>query len=152
LPAYWPNSGGTRPLLAMPACTVARPTWRRLLMHLARLAASRARWMAGRSRPMRLTMMAMTTSISIRVNAFRFVTFSRDIGHPFFSGNHAEQVHCGPCSAGCLGTGQGLQVQHPGHASCVVGSSAQGFDGLLVRCGTKHHGRSMLSTSSDCTG
>ena len=41
----------------------------RLLLHFARAAASRAFWIAGSSIPIRIAMMAMTTSSSISVNA-----------------------------------------------------------------------------------
>src|SRR5262249_55568964 len=43
----------------------------RLLLHLARLAASRTFWTAGSSRPIRIAMMAMTTSSSISVKPWR---------------------------------------------------------------------------------
>src|SRR5205807_4210152 len=46
---------------------LARAICLRLLEHLARAAASRTFWTAGRSRPIRIAMMAMTTSSSIRV-------------------------------------------------------------------------------------
>src|SRR5262245_1052529 len=42
-----------------------------LFAHLVRAAASRTFWTAGRSRPIRTAMMAMTTSNSISVNAAR---------------------------------------------------------------------------------
>src|SRR5262249_47180605 len=47
------------------------PIWCRLLEHCMRLAASRTFWTAGNSSPMRIAMMAMTTSSSIRVNPGR---------------------------------------------------------------------------------
>src|SRR3954468_4996923 len=47
------------------------PICLRLLLHLARAAASRTFWTAGRSRPIRIAMMAMTTNNSIRVNPRR---------------------------------------------------------------------------------
>src|SRR5438128_9190482 len=43
----------------------------RLLMHFVRLAASRTFWTAGTSRPIKMAMMAMTTSNSIRVKPDR---------------------------------------------------------------------------------
>src|SRR6516164_3333797 len=46
---------------------MARVSCLRLLVHWARRAASRALWTAGRSRPIRTAMIAMTTSSSIRV-------------------------------------------------------------------------------------
>ena len=45
---------------------------KRLLMHWARRAASRAAWTAGKSRAIRTEMIAMTTRSSIKVNARRF--------------------------------------------------------------------------------
>src|SRR4051812_9551021 len=50
---------------------MARPIWRRLLPQLEREAASRACWTAGSSSPIRIEMIAMTTSSSISVNAVR---------------------------------------------------------------------------------
>src|SRR5439155_11043946 len=49
----------------------ARPIWWRLLAQRMRLAAERTFWTAGRSRPMRMAMMAMTTSNSMSVKAER---------------------------------------------------------------------------------
>src|SRR5262249_54974534 len=46
----------------------ARASCLRLLEQLMRAAASRTFWTAGKSRPIRMAMMAMTTSSSIRVN------------------------------------------------------------------------------------
>src|SRR5262249_41802361 len=46
---------------------MASPICLRLLAHLMRAAASRTFWTAGRSRPIRMAMMAMTTSSSISV-------------------------------------------------------------------------------------
>src|SRR6266851_9384424 len=48
---------------------MARPIWCRLLLHWMRAAASRTFWTAGNSRPMRMAMIAITTSNSISVNA-----------------------------------------------------------------------------------
>src|SRR5262245_29359871 len=50
---------------------MARPICLRLLAHRMREAASRTFWTAGSSRPMRMAMMAMTTSNSISVKAKR---------------------------------------------------------------------------------
>jgi len=48
---------------------MAKPICLRLFMHLIRAAAARTFWTAGSSRPMRMAMMAITTSSSISVNA-----------------------------------------------------------------------------------
>ena len=58
---------------------MARPSCLRLLEHFIRLAASRIFWTAGRSSPMRIAMIAMTTSSSIRVNAPRGRDGRRDM-------------------------------------------------------------------------
>src|SRR5215213_5975666 len=50
---------------------MANPICLRLLLHFMRLAASRIFWTAGRSRPIRIAMIAITTSSSIRVNPRR---------------------------------------------------------------------------------
>src|SRR5262249_54424788 len=50
---------------------MASPICFRLFEHFARLAASRTFWTAGSSRPIRMAMMAMTTSNSTRVKALR---------------------------------------------------------------------------------
>src|SRR5262245_46484117 len=50
---------------------MARPICLRLLLQVALAAASRVFWTAGNSMPMRIPMMAMTTSSSISVNADR---------------------------------------------------------------------------------
>src|SRR3954462_9456192 len=50
----------------------ANPICLRLLVQLMRLAASRTFWTAGSKRPMRMAMIAITTSSSISVNATRF--------------------------------------------------------------------------------
>src|SRR5215216_1031075 len=47
---------------------MAKPICFRLLAHFIRLAASRTRWTAGRSRPIKTAMIEITTSSSIRVN------------------------------------------------------------------------------------
>src|SRR5579883_3256735 len=49
----------------------ARPICFRLFVQLIRLAASRTFWTAGKSNPMRMAMMAITTNSSINVNACR---------------------------------------------------------------------------------
>src|SRR5262249_30468667 len=48
---------------------MARPICLRLFWHWARAAAARTFWTAGRSRPIRTAIMAITTSSSINVNA-----------------------------------------------------------------------------------
>src|SRR5437762_7636975 len=62
--------GGTLSWVPAKLCT-ARAICLILLLHLVRAAASRTFWTAGRSRPMRTAMMAITTKSSIRVNAAR---------------------------------------------------------------------------------
>src|SRR3954447_9619598 len=62
--------GGSEPLAASKLWT-ASPICLRLLAHLVRAAASRTFCTAGRSRPIRIAMIAMTTNSSIRVNAGR---------------------------------------------------------------------------------
>src|SRR5262245_24998902 len=47
------------------------PSWCRLFLHWTFAAASRTFWTAGSSRPMRIAMIAITTSSSISVNADR---------------------------------------------------------------------------------
>ena len=69
-PASVVQPGGSWPLLSWYMCR-AMPIWCRLLEQLERLAASRTFWTAGRSRPIRMAMMAITTSNSISVNAGR---------------------------------------------------------------------------------
>ena len=49
------------------------PIWCRLLEHEILLAADRTFWTAGKSKPIRIAMMAITTSNSIRVKALRLV-------------------------------------------------------------------------------
>ena len=56
---------------AFPAAWMARPICLRLLAQVVRAADSRTFWTAGRSRPMRTAMMAITTSSSISVKALR---------------------------------------------------------------------------------
>src|SRR4051812_41737442 len=50
---------------------MARPICLRLLVHWIRAAASRTFWTAGRSRPIRMAMMAITTKSSISVKPHR---------------------------------------------------------------------------------
>src|SRR4051812_34783190 len=50
---------------------MAKPSCLRLFWHFMREAASRTFWTAGRRRPMRMAMMAITTSNSMRVKARR---------------------------------------------------------------------------------
>src|SRR5262245_1089353 len=61
----------------------ARPSCLRLLPHWMRAAALRTFWMAGKSRPMRTAMMAMTTSNSISVKALRTSPRRLLMGSPF---------------------------------------------------------------------
>src|SRR5260370_38064875 len=60
--------------------------WCRLVQHDMRLAAGRIFWTAGSSSPMRMAMMAMTTSSSISVKAWR----RRMVGPPGSSYRSAE--------------------------------------------------------------
>src|SRR4051812_42951930 len=80
---YWPPGGsggvalGGAGGLAGDAATVgwelcrATPSCLRLFWQLMRAAASRTFWTAGNSRPIRMAMMAITTSNSIKVKAGR---------------------------------------------------------------------------------
>src|SRR5437763_3681622 len=61
---------GNRSSASWQACSPI-PICFRLFWHLDRAAASRTFWTAGSSRPMRMAMMAITTSSSISVNADR---------------------------------------------------------------------------------
>src|SRR5262245_41591179 len=63
-------AGGSR-LLALWKLWAATPSWWRLLLHEMRAAASRTFWTAGTSRPMRMAMIAITTSSSISVKPRR---------------------------------------------------------------------------------
>src|SRR5438046_729070 len=63
---------------------MATPIWCKLLEHSVRAAASRTFCTAGTSRAMRIAMIAMTTSSSIKVNAcLRFPWWTRLNGIPF---------------------------------------------------------------------
>src|SRR3954471_20309341 len=62
---------GSAFLVSWKACR-AMPICLRLLMHCVRAAASRTFWTAGTSSAIRIAMIAMTTSNSIRVNPDRF--------------------------------------------------------------------------------
>src|SRR5262245_15215039 len=62
--------GGNTPRLSLMLC-VAMPICFRLLVHCTRAAASRTCCTAGTSRPIRMAMMAITTSNSMRVKAGR---------------------------------------------------------------------------------
>src|SRR5438094_2226297 len=74
------RDGGTTPRTSW-KWWQARPSCLRLFVHLVRAAASRTFCTAGRSRPMRMAMMAITTNSSISVNpADRFGGW-RDITH-----------------------------------------------------------------------
>src|SRR5690349_11131089 len=64
---YNPIDGGNLPAWVSAQLTVARLICLRLLLQLIRAAASRTFWTAGRSRPIRMAMMAITTSSSISV-------------------------------------------------------------------------------------
>ena len=61
-----PDAGNT--LFASWKLCSASPSCLRLLAHCARAAASRTFWTAGSSNPIKIAMIAMTTSSSIRVN------------------------------------------------------------------------------------
>src|SRR5262249_26977054 len=61
---------GKRPTVSWKLC-MAMPSCFKLLEHLMRAADSRTFWTAGSSRPMRMAMMAMTTSNSIKVKPRR---------------------------------------------------------------------------------
>src|SRR5262245_38222472 len=64
------RAGGSLPWLSW-KLWMASPICLRLLLHLIRAAASRTFWTAGRSRPIRMARMAITTSRSISVKADR---------------------------------------------------------------------------------
>src|SRR5262245_64864232 len=66
------RDGGIRPSAPSMLC-IARPICLRLFAHEIRLAASRAFWTAGRSIPIKIEMIAITTSNSISVKALRAV-------------------------------------------------------------------------------
>ena len=65
----WMPSGNA--LLASWKLCIARDNCLRLFWHLTRAAASRTFWTAGRSSPMRMAMIAITTNSSMSVNPFR---------------------------------------------------------------------------------
>src|SRR5688572_13354335 len=65
-----PRPGGNWLLASWKLC-MARPSCLRLFWHLARAAASRTFWTAGMRSPIRIAMMAITTSSSISVNPRR---------------------------------------------------------------------------------
>src|SRR5262245_56737343 len=62
---------GGKPLLVSWKLCMARPSCLRLFEQLMRAAASRIFWTAGKSNPMRIAMMAITTSSSMRVKPRR---------------------------------------------------------------------------------
>src|SRR5262245_46013759 len=66
------RDGGIRPSAPSMLC-IARPICLRLFAHEMRLAASRAFWTAGRSIPINIEMIAITTNNSISVKALRAV-------------------------------------------------------------------------------
>src|SRR5215208_3566192 len=68
--AHGAHSGGIRPLVSW-LLWQARPICLRLFEHFIRLAASRIFWTAGRSRPIRMAMMAITTNNSMSVKPRR---------------------------------------------------------------------------------
>src|SRR5262245_40077558 len=61
---------GKRPWASWKLC-IARPSCLRLLTHWVRAAASRTFWTAGKSRPIRMAMIAITTNSSISVKPRR---------------------------------------------------------------------------------
>src|SRR5215213_8337659 len=67
-------AAGSRPLVLPAKLCRASPICLRLFWQLARAAASRIFWTAGRSRPIRMAMIAITTSSSISVNPRRFAS------------------------------------------------------------------------------
>src|SRR5437870_325000 len=81
--------GGSEPPLYVPESWKlwqARPICFRLLLQLMRAAASRTFWTAGRSRPMRIAMIAITTNSSISVKPVkrrreRIIAHSQIAGH-----------------------------------------------------------------------
>src|SRR5262245_5279715 len=64
------SPGGKLPVELWTLCSASEICFK-LLVHFNRAAASRTFWTAGRSRPIRTAMIAMTTSSSIRVNPDR---------------------------------------------------------------------------------
>src|SRR5262245_16121807 len=58
------------------------PSWCRLFWQVMRAAASRTFWTAGKSRPIRIAMIAMTTSSSISVKPRRCFCRERDMDSP----------------------------------------------------------------------
>jgi hypothetical protein len=68
--AHGDDSGGTLLFVSLQLWT-ARASWWRLFPQVLRAAASRTFWTAGRRRPIRMAMMAMTTNNSISVNPDR---------------------------------------------------------------------------------
>src|SRR5205807_2678553 len=72
---------------------LARAICLRLLEHLARAAASRTFWTAGRSRPIRIAMIAITTSSSISVKPRRRVETADMDGPLRDDGRFASRDH-----------------------------------------------------------
>src|SRR5437879_4554325 len=64
----------------------------RLFWHWVRAAASRTFWTAGRSNPIRMAMIAITTNNSIRVNPRRDLTTASFIAWSFLSARRHENV------------------------------------------------------------
>ena len=71
LPGHNPTEGGRFPWFVSAALIVPRLICLMLFVHFIRLAASRIFWTAGSSRPIRMAMMAITTSSSISVKPGR---------------------------------------------------------------------------------
>src|SRR5262245_29715931 len=70
-PGYRRSEGGSRLLFVSAQLIVPRLICLRLFVHFMRFAASRIFCTAGSSNPIRIAMIAITTSSSIRVNAGR---------------------------------------------------------------------------------
>ena len=79
----------------------ARDSWCRLFLHLVMLAASRTFCTAGSSKPIRMAMMAMTTSSSIRVKVRRFRVERRvgDTVYPYLSQGRVRKLLRVGCSS-----------------------------------------------------
>src|SRR6516165_7484620 len=88
------------------------PICLRLLAHLARLAASRTFWTAGRSRPISTAMMAITTNSSISVNPWRREQDGFITGVTERRGMTARSVSTGPEEGGMTGASQGRVLIH----------------------------------------
>src|SRR5262249_4215784 len=71
------------------------PSCLRLLLHFKRAAASRTFWTAGKSRPMRMAIMAMTTSSSMSVKPDRSLERRGSIRHLAIHTRNQPQSACG---------------------------------------------------------